>query len=90
MLKGGVAIEFGDILNCSSILLVPDLSFVMVWIWFIFWLIPLILSLSNLSCISVNIVSVGVESCIFNFAAFLGIMKYWSKNFAKYDDDDKV
>ena len=90
MLKGGVAIEFGDILGCSSILLVPDLSFVMVWIWFIFWLIPLILSLSNLSCISVNIVSVGVESCIFYFVAFLRIMKDWSKNFAKYDDDDKV
>ena len=53
-----------------------------------FWLIPLILSLSNLSCISFNLVSIGVASCIFDFAAFIGIIKGWSKDLAKYDDDD--
>ena len=45
-------------------------------------------SLSNLSYVSFNVVYVGVESCIFYFAAFLGIMKDWFKNIVKYDDDD--
>ena len=49
---------------------------------------PLILSLSNLSCISFNIVYIGVTSCIFDFAAFIGIIKGWSRDFAEYDDDD--
>ena len=47
---GGFSIESGDILNCSSILFIYDFPFVIVWIWFLFWLIPLILSLSNLIC----------------------------------------
>ena len=45
-------------------------------------------SLSNLSCISFNIVSIGVESCMFDFAKFVGIMKGWSRDLAEYDDDD--
>ena len=45
-------------------------------------------SLSNLSCISFNIIFVGVESCIFYFEAFIGIMKGWSRDLAKYDDDE--
>ena len=49
---------------------------------------PWILSLSNLYCISFNIVFVGVASCIFDFAAFIGIIKGWSKDLAEYDDDD--
>ena len=49
---------------------------------------PWILSLSNLYCISFNIVFVGVTSCIFDFAAFIGIIKGWSKDLAEYDDDD--
>ena len=51
---------------------------------------PLILSLSNLSCISFNIVSVGVASCIFDFATFIRIIKGCSKDLADDDDDDKV
>ena len=52
----------------------------------------LILSLSNLSYISFNIVSIGVASCIFDFAVFIGIIKGWSKDLAEFDadDDDKV
>ena len=69
--------------------MISDFPFVIVWIWFLFWLIPLILSLSNLSCISFNLVSIGVASCIFDFAAFIGIIKGWSKDLAD-DDDDKV
>ena len=34
-----------------------------------------------------NIVSIGVASCIFDFAAFIEIIKGWSKGLA---DDDKV
>ena len=49
---------------------------------------PWILSLSNLYCISFNIVFVGVASCIFDFAAFIGIIKGWSKDLTEYDDDD--
>ena len=49
----------------------------------------LILSLSNLSCISFNIVSVGVASCIFDFVAFIGIIKGWPRDLAE-DDDDRV
>ena len=49
---------------------------------------PWILSLSNLYCISFNIVFVGVASCIFDFTAFIGIIKGWSKDLAEYDDDD--
>ena len=45
-------------------------------------------SLSNLSCISFNIIFVGVESCIFYFEAFIRIMKGWSRDLAKYDDDE--
>ena len=71
----GLTIESGDILNWYSILLIYDFPFVIVWIWFLFLLIPLILSLSNLSCISFNIVFVGVASCIFDFAAFIRIIK---------------
>ena len=62
----------------------------MVWIWFLFWLIPLILSLSKLSCISFSIVYVGVSSCIFDFVAFIGIIKGWFRGLADDDDDDKV
>ena len=69
--------------------MIYDFPVVIVWIWFLFWLITLILSLSNLSCISFNIVYVGVASCIFDFAAFIGIIKGWSKDLAD-DDDDKV
>ena len=68
--------------------MIYDFPFVIVWIWFLFLLIPLILSLSNLSCISFNIVSIGVASCIFDFAAFIGIIKGWSRGLADYDDDD--
>ena len=50
----------------------------------------LILSLSNLSCISFNIVSVGVANWIFDFAAFIGIMKGWSRDLEDDDEDDKV
>ena len=50
----------------------------------------LILSLSNLNCISFNIVSVGVPSYIFDFATFIGTIKCCSKDLAEYDDDDKV
>ena len=39
-------------------------------------------SLSNLSCISFNIVSVGVDSCMFDFEALIGIMKGSSKDLA--------
>ena len=81
--------ESRDILNCSSILWIYDFPFVIVWIWFLFWLISLILSLSNLSCISFNIVCVGVASCIFDFATFIGIIKGCFKDWAD-DDDDKV
>ena len=62
--------------------------FIIVWIWFLFWVIPLILSLSNVNCISFNIVSIGVASCIFDFAVFIGIIIGWSKDLAEYDDDD--
>ena len=62
----------------------------MVWIWFLFWLIPLILSLSNLNFISFNIVSIGVASYMFDFAAFIGLIKSWSRGLTEYDDDDKV
>ena len=48
----------------------------------------LILSLSNLNCISFNIVSVGVASYIFDFATFIGTIKCCSKDLAEYDDDD--
>ena len=85
---GGFTIESGDILNCSSILLISDFLFVMVWIWFLVWLIPLILSLSNLICISFNIISVGVANWIFDFAAFIGIIKGWSKHLEDDDDED--
>ena len=40
----------------------------------------LILSLSNLNCISFNIVSVGVASYIFDFATFIGTIKCCSKD----------
>ena len=60
----------------------------MVWIWFLVWLIPLILSLSNLICISFNIISVGVANWIFDFAAFIGIIKGWSKHLEDDDDED--
>ena len=63
-------------------------SFFIVWIWFLVWLIPLILSLSNISCISFSIVYVGVSSCIFDFVAFIGIIKGCSEDLAEYDDDD--
>ena len=89
----GLTIESGDILNYSFILLTFDFPFIIVWIWFLFWLMSLILSLSNLSYISFNIVSIGVASCIFDFAVFIGIIKGWSKDLAEYDDDgddDKV
>ena len=88
IVEGGWTIESRDILNCSSILLTSDFLFVMVWILFLFWLIPLILSLSNLSCISFSIVYVGVSSCIFDFVAFIGIIKGCSEDLAEYDDDD--
>ena len=81
-------IKSGHILNCYSILLTCDLFFVIVWIWFLFWLIPLILSLPNISCISFSIVYVGVASCMFDFATFIGIIKGWSKDLVEYDDDD--
>ena len=84
---GGFSIESGDVLNCSSNLFISDFPFVIVWIWF---LIPLILSLSNLICISFNIVSVGVDNWIFDFAAFIGIIKGCSKDVEDDDDDDKV
>ena len=45
------------------------------------------MSLSNLICISFNIVSVGVDNWIFDFAAFMGIIKGCSKDL---EDDDKV
>ena len=45
-------------------------------------------SLSNLSCISFNIVSIGVASCMFDFAAFIRIIKGWSRNLTEDDDDD--
>ena len=45
-------------------------------------------SLSNLSCISFNIVSIGVASCMFGFAAFIRIIKGWSRNLTEDDDDD--
>ena len=83
-----MTIEFEDILNCSFILLTFDLSFVIVWIWFLFWLMPLILSWSNLSYISFNIIFVGGASCIFDFLAFIGLIKSWFRDLAKYDDDD--
>ena len=35
-----------------------------------------------------NIVSIGVASCIFDFAVFIGIIIGWSKDLAEYDDDD--
>ena len=89
-IAGGLTIELGDILKFYSILLIYDFPFVIVWIWFLFWLIPLILSLSNLSCISFNLVSIGVASCIFDFAAFIGIIKGCSKVLTDDDDDDKV
>ena len=78
-------IKSGHILNCSSILFISDFPFVIVWIWF---LIPLILSLSNQICISFNIVSVGVTNWIFDFATFIGIIKCCSKDLVEYDDDD--
>ena len=68
----------------------------MVWIWFLVWLIPLILSLSNLICISFNIISVGVANWIFDFAEKnIGIIKGWSKHLEgdvdeDDDNDDKV
>ena len=46
------------------------------------------MSLSNLICISFNIVSVVVANCIFDFAAFIGIMKGWSRDLEEEDDDD--
>ena len=39
---------------------------------------------------SFNIVSVGIESYIFDFAAFIEKMKGWSRDLAEDDDDDKV
>ena len=49
------------------------------------------LNLFNLSCISFNIVFVGVESCIFYLAAFMGIIKGCSRDLEEDDDDnDKV
>ena len=86
----GLTIESRDILNFYSILLIYDFPVVIVWIWFLFWLIPLIPSLSNLSCISFNIVSIGVANWIFDFVAFLGIIKDCSKVLTDNDDDDKV
>ena len=80
----GCNIESVDILNCS----IPGLSFVIIWIWFLFWLISLILSLSNLCCIFFNTVVIGVESCKFDFAVFIGVMKGWFGDFAEYDHDD--
>ena len=80
----GCNIESGDILNCS----IPSLSSVIIWIWLLFWLISLILSLSNLCCVSFNTVSIGVESCKFDFAVFIGVMKGWFGDFAEYDHDD--
>ena len=44
----------------------------------------------NLICISFNIVSVGVTNWIFDFAAFIGIIKGYSKDLEDDDDDDKV
>ena len=70
--------------------MISDFPFVIVWIWFLFWLIPLILSLSKLSCISFNTIYVGVSSCIFDFAAFIGIIKGWFRGLVDDDDDDKV
>ena len=35
-----------------------------------------------------KIVFVGVPSCMFDFAAFIWIIKGWSKDLAEYDDDD--
>ena len=49
---------------------------------------PLILSWSNLSYISFNIIFVGGASCIFDFLAFIGLIKSWFRDLAKYDDDD--
>ena len=48
------------------------------------------MSLYNLSCISFNIVSIGVASCIFDFVAFIGIIKGWPRDLAEDDDDDRV
>ena len=45
-------------------------------------------SLSNLSYVSFNVVYVGVESCIFYFAAFIEIMKGCSRDLENDDDDD--
>ena len=46
------------------------------------------MSLSNLICISFNIVSVGVDNWIFDFAAFMGIIKGCSRDLEEDDDDD--
>ena len=35
-----------------------------------------------------KIVFVGVPSCMFDFAAFIWIIKGWYKDLAEYDDDD--
>ena len=75
IVESRLIIEYEVILNCSSILLIYDLSFFMVLICFLVWLIPLMVSLYNLSCIYFYIIYVAVESCIFDFATFIGIMK---------------
>ena len=85
-IAGGFFIESLDVLNCYSNLFIYDFSFVIVWIWF---LIPLILSLSNLICIYFNIVFVGVDNWILDFAIFIRIIKGCSKDLDD-DDDDKV
>ena len=46
------------------------------------------MSLSNLIWISFNIVFVGVANWIFDFAAFIGIIKGCSKDLEDDDDDD--
>ena len=48
------------------------------------------MSLSHLICISFNIVSIGVANWIFDFTAFIGIIKGCSKDLEDDDDDDKV
>ena len=49
----------------------------------------LMVSLYNLSCIYFTIIYVGITSCMFDFAAFIGIIKGWSRDLAE-DNDDKV
>ena len=46
------------------------------------------LSLYNLSCISFNIVSIGLKSWVFYLAASIGIIKGWSWDFVEDDDND--